>query len=227
MTQSTYNLICFLFSCSSPTYQISTKNKNSKNKLTLKEAPLVDPEPTSDISNFNVSSIANNNGNAPIKENEPSSAGPRTDPGTLKSLYSPTIEIFLIFNNTKFFTFPGSPPPFEVPDETVAGVNLPTNLQSLLGQPADVQQIFNDRRVILYILSADDDHSTEKAVLKSLYENLKQYCQCRGFELQLCDLHDTADNFLDPQCWRTEPVDARNGHHLKAECLAAIKSKCH
>lgn len=77
------------FSSSSPTYQLSTKSKNLKNKLTLKEAPLVDPEPTSDISNFNVSSVVNNNGNAPISENEPNSAGLRTDPG--KSNYYSSI----------------------------------------------------------------------------------------------------------------------------------------
>lgn len=50
---------------SSPTYQLV--NKGSKNKAKdkdknfLKEAPLVDPEPTSDISNFNVPNT--NNGN--------------------------------------------------------------------------------------------------------------------------------------------------------------------
>lgn len=50
---------------SSPTYQLASKGSKSKSKDKdknyLKEAPLVDPEPTSDISNFNAPNA--NNGN--------------------------------------------------------------------------------------------------------------------------------------------------------------------
>lgn len=50
--------------CSSPTYQLASKTKNkNKDKNALKEAPLVDPEPTSDISNFNIPNANSNNGN--------------------------------------------------------------------------------------------------------------------------------------------------------------------
>lgn len=49
-------------SFSSPTYQLASKNKNKIDKIGLKEAPLVDPEPTSDISNFN-SAFVGGNGN--------------------------------------------------------------------------------------------------------------------------------------------------------------------
>lgn len=51
-----------IFLCSSsPTYQLSSKGR----KFNKKEAPLVDPEPTSDISNFNTSAVypPNSNGN--------------------------------------------------------------------------------------------------------------------------------------------------------------------
>lgn len=56
---------CFIeYCCSSPTYQLASKTKNkSKDKNALKEAPLVDPEPTSDISNFNIPNTTSNNGN--------------------------------------------------------------------------------------------------------------------------------------------------------------------
>lgn len=53
------NLFLFSFSLiSSPSYQLASKSKNkNKNMSTLKEAPLVDPEPTSDISNFNAPNV--------------------------------------------------------------------------------------------------------------------------------------------------------------------------
>lgn len=46
-----------------------SKNKNkdkTKDKQYLKEAPLVDPEPTSDISNFNAPANAQNTNNGNI-----------------------------------------------------------------------------------------------------------------------------------------------------------------
>lgn len=68
----------FHFIHSSPTYQLSSKSKTkdkdkNKEKHYLKEAPLVDPEPTSDISNFNVPSNAQtaNNGNVTGDVNKP------------------------------------------------------------------------------------------------------------------------------------------------------------
>lgn len=65
----------FIFSFdSSPTYQLVSKGSKSKakdkDKNYLKEAPLVDPEPTSDISNFNAPNT--NNGNI---SSDPSKAG--------------------------------------------------------------------------------------------------------------------------------------------------------
>lgn len=82
----------------------------------------------------------------------------------------------------------------------------------------------NDCKIVLYILAANE-HKGEKNVLKGLYVELQKYCASRGFELQLCDLHEESENFLDPECWVNEPIEARGGHHLAAECLSEISSK--
>lgn len=70
-----------------------------------------------------------------------------------------------------------------------------------------------------------NEHKTEKNALKGLYVELQRYCASRGFDLQLCDLHEETENFLDPACWANEPVEARGGHHLATECLSEISSK--
>lgn len=63
---------------SSPTYQLVNKSKSKskdkdKDKGLLKEAPLVDPEPTSDISNFNAPAQSTNNGNISSDTTKPAS----------------------------------------------------------------------------------------------------------------------------------------------------------
>lgn len=60
------NLVDFI-RFSSPTYQLANKGR----KFNKKEAPLVDPEPTSDISNFNTSAVfpPNSNGNVSKSDN--------------------------------------------------------------------------------------------------------------------------------------------------------------
>lgn len=103
---------------------------------------------------------------------------------------------------------------------------LPKNLSLIYGKPTQNRRTEKDRKIVLYILAADDSHKNEKLVLNSLYEELQVYCECRGFELQLCDAHAKCDNFLDPTCWIDEPLEARGGHHLAVECLSEILSKC-
>lgn len=78
---------------------------------------------------------------------------------------------------------------------------------------------------MLYILAADDGHKAEKGALYQIYKGLREYCACRGFELQLCDAHKEADDFLDPSCWVDQPLEARGGHHLAAGCLSEISSE--
>lgn len=111
--------------------------------------------------------------------------------------------------------------PCELPVEAQSQ-NLPSNLLSIFGKPSlSSRRTENDCKIVLYVLSANE-HKSEKSVLKSLYAELQRYCAARGFELQLCDLHEEPDNFLDPACWINEPLEARGGHHLAAECLSEI-----
>lgn len=103
--------------------------------------------------------------------------------------------------------------------------NLPGNLTSIYGKPSiSNRRTENDCKIVLYILTANENES-EKNVLKGLYTELQRYCGSRGFELLLCDLHEDSENFLDPSSWVDEPIEARGGHHLAAECLSEILSK--
>lgn len=112
--------------------------------------------------------------------------------------------------------------PCEIPNESLNRPNLPTNLSPLFGKLTQNRRTENDRKIVLYILSADECHNNAKSVLNDLYTELKENSKCRGFELQLCDLHEKCENFLDPKCWVNEPIEARGGHHLAAECLSEI-----
>lgn len=109
--------------------------------------------------------------------------------------------------------------------DPLESLNIPINLLTILGKSANAQQTVNNSRIVLYVLSADDEHSGEKEVLTQLYDEFREYCACRGFELELCDLHSTCENFLNPQTWTNGPTEARAGHHLEAECLSTITSK--
>lgn len=114
--------------------------------------------------------------------------------------------------------------PCELPAESKSQ-NLPSNLTSIYGKPSlSSRRTENDCKIVLYILVANE-HKSEKSVLKGLYAELQRYCASRGFELLLCDLHEESENFLDPTGWVNEPIEARGGHHLAAECLSEIASK--
>lgn len=102
---------------------------------------------------------------------------------------------------------------------------LPTNLAPIYGTPTQNRRTENERKIVLYILAADDVHKDEKNVLSNMYQELKEYSACRGFELQISDAHEQSYNFLDPKCWVDEPLEARGGHHLAAQCLSEIASE--
>ncbi|XP_031618907.1 uncharacterized protein LOC116338021 [Contarinia nasturtii] len=194
----------------SPTYQKQgSKNKKNKEKTYLKEAPLVDPEPTSDISNFNAPPNAQNTNNGI---------------NITSDVTKPTAKAFQNTLST-YDSTSGSPlttdAPCELPAESKTQ-NLPSNLISIYGKTSlSSRRTENDCKIVLYALAATE-HKGEKNVLKSLYAELQRYCASRGFELQLCDLHEESENFLDPTCWVNEPLEARGGHHLAAECLSEI-----
>lgn len=102
---------------------------------------------------------------------------------------------------------------------------LPTNLTPIYGTPIQNRRTENERKIVLYVLAADDEHKDEKNVLSDMYEELREYSACRGFELQMIDAHEQSHNFLDPMCWVDEPLEARGGHHLAAQCLSEIASE--
>lgn len=115
--------------------------------------------------------------------------------------------------------------PCELPAESKCQ-NLPANLSSIFGKPSvSSRRTENDCKIVLYVLSANENNS-EKSVLNGLYAELQRYCASRGFELLLCDLHEESENFLDPNCWIDEPIEARGGHHVAVKCLSEISRKC-
>lgn len=99
---------------------------------------------------------------------------------------------------------------------------LPNTLIPIYGKPSQNRRTENDRKIVIYILAADDSHKDEKLILNHLYDDLQKYCTYRGFELQLCDVHEDNQNYLDPCCWKTEPLEARYGHHIAVQCLSEI-----
>lgn len=101
---------------------------------------------------------------------------------------------------------------------------LPENLTLIFGKPTQNRRTEKDKKIVLYIIAADDSHKIEKEALSSLYKDLEGYCACRGFELQLCNTHEQNDNLLDPTCWIEEPLEARGGHHMAAKYLSEIAS---
>lgn len=137
-----------------------------------------------------------------------------------------------LLRNLKLFFIPDSTSssplglnaPCDIPAPTSNQQILPTNLAPIFGTPTQNRRTENERKIVLYILAADDVHRDEKGVLSSMYQELKEYSACRGFELQISDAHEQSYDFLDPNCWIDEPLEARGGHHLAAQCLSEIAS---
>lgn len=103
---------------------------------------------------------------------------------------------------------------------------LPQNLLPLNGNPSKNRRTEKDKKIVLYILAADDEHKLEKSILHSLHQELQTIYAYRGFEIQLSDMHDASDsNFLNATKWQNGPNEAKGGHHLSASCLAEISSK--
>lgn len=105
-------------------------------------------------------------------------------------------------------------------------LNLPQNLTSLYGRPSLSRRIEKDKKIVLYILAADDNYQTEKAILQKLQTNLQDKFNFKGFEIHVSDLHVT-DNYsktnrFDLEHWHDGPLEAQCGHHMAANCLAEI-----
>lgn len=108
-------------------------------------------------------------------------------------------------------------------------LNLPQNLTSLYGRPTVSRRIEKDRKVVLYVLAADDSYQIEKSILMKLQNFLQDKYSYKGFEIHIADLHMPENysnsNRFDLENWLDGPLEAQCGHHLAANCLAEITSK--
>lgn len=107
-------------------------------------------------------------------------------------------------------------------------LNLPQNLTSLYGRPTVSRRIEEDKKVVLYVLAADDSYQIEKSVLLKLQSYLQNKYSYKGFEIHVADLHVPENysktNRFDLENWLEGPLEAQCGHHLASNCLAEIRS---
>lgn len=107
-------------------------------------------------------------------------------------------------------------------------LNLPQSLTPLYGRPAVSRRIEKDKKIVLYVLAADDSYQIEKAILLKLQTYLRDKYSHKGFELHVADLHGpesySKSNRFDLENWLDGPLEAQCGHHLAANCLAEITS---
>jgi hypothetical protein len=107
-------------------------------------------------------------------------------------------------------------------------LNLPQNLTSLYGRPTISRRTEKDKKIVLYVLAADDSYQIEKTILMKLQTFLQDKYSHRGFEIHVSDLHVpenySKSNKFDLENWLDGPLEAQCGHHLAANCLAEITS---
>ncbi|XP_053690516.1 uncharacterized protein LOC128739141 [Sabethes cyaneus] len=193
----------------SPSYQLADKNKGKINDS--KEAPLAAPEPISDGS-----------GTGPVSNNSTTSGGNTavTEAGKaqLKSLQH--VQSIALSDSTTNSPLATSPPC----DILSVHQNLPQNLTPLYGKPTTSRRTDKYKKIVLYILAADDAYQSEKAILRNVYKGLNRKCQSRGFELHVSDLHvlEVKGSSFDVNKWLSGPLEAQGGHDLAANCLAEI-----
>lgn len=202
-----------MFLSRSPSYQLAAKKKFNDGK----EAPLADPEPTSDISNQNVPAGCSTNSTT-ITNGRP----------VLLNEFAKQPANRAIQNIQGGDSASSSPLAQNAPIDLSNFNLLPPSLQSLNGNPSKNRRNEKDRKIVLYILAPDDGHRPEKEVLNLVFTELRDNYSSRGFELQLADVHDNGSdqNFLDAVQWAScGPLEARGGHQLAATCLAEISRK--
>ncbi|XP_062545784.1 uncharacterized protein LOC134212179 [Armigeres subalbatus] len=200
----------------SPSYQLAEKGKPKSNDA--KEAPLAAPEVTSDgsgtgpVSNNSTASAAI--GSAPVAAGGPTEAS-RAQLKSLQNVQSVTLS-----DSTSNSPMAATPPC----DILSVQQNLPQNLTPLYGKPAASRRTDKYKKIVLYILAADDGYQTEKTVLREVFKGLNQKCQSRGFELHVSDLHvlQARGNSFNVTNWLSGPLEAQGGHDLAANCLAEI-----
>lgn len=96
----------------------------------------------------------------------------------------------------------------------------------LYGRPVATRRIEKDKKIVLYVLSADDGFQVEKTILVKLQKYLQEKYNSKGFEIHVSDLHVPENysktNSFDLENWLDGPLEAQCGHHLAANCLAEI-----
>lgn len=121
-----------------------------------------------------------------------------------------------------------SPSCVSVPVDISTLLNLPQNLTSLYGRPTVSRRIEKDKKIVLYVLAADDSYQIEKSILLKLQTSLQDKYNNKGFEIHVADLHVSENysksNGFDLENWLDGPLEAQCGHHLAANCLAEITS---
>lgn len=225
------------FCHSSQTYQL-TKNLNGS-----KEAPLADPEPTSDISNQLITSNYPNATNGSAHKTTPPSSLAALEPLISESnagtaTVRPRAAAGLMHPTSTGDSMSESPltgaPPCDLPAVGDQKMQLPESLRSLHGEAGRNRRIERDRKIVLYVLAADDagGHRAERAILRALCVGLRQTYAARGFELLFCDTvvtdpDTTVVDRLNASRWSSNgPLEARGGHETVAPCLAEIASMC-
>lgn len=122
-----------------------------------------------------------------------------------------------------------SPVCISAPVDISTLLNLPQNLTSLYGRPTVSRRIGKDKKIVLYVLSANDNYQVEKGILQQIQSNLEKSFRSKDFEIHLTDLHVpesySKSNTFDLDNWLEGPLEAQCGHHLAANCLAEIRSK--
>lgn len=197
----------------SPSYQLADKSKSKANDA--KEAPLAAPEVTSDGSGTGpVSNNSTASGGAPPSAFE----GNKAQQKALQNVQSITLSADSTSNSPMAGT-----PPCDIPAVPLQQ-SLPQSLTPLYGKPSTSRRTDKYKKIVLYILAADDGYQSEKSVLRDVYKGLNQKCQSRGFELHVSDLHvmQPKGASLDVNKWFSGPLEAQGGHDLAANCLAEI-----
>lgn len=161
---------------------------------------------------------------------EPPLAQPEADTnGIIKSIDSCSHMVPLNSTNASGDSISASPLCISAPVDISTLLNLPQTLTSLYGRPTVSRRIEKDKKIVLYVLAADDSYQIEKSILQKLQNCFQDKYSCKGFEIHVADLHVaescSKSNSFDLENWLDGPLEAQCGHHLAANCLAEITSK--
>ncbi|XP_055372101.1 uncharacterized protein LOC129606063 [Condylostylus longicornis] len=219
----------------SPSYQLAEKNKdNTKQSNIQKGAPLADPEQISDLSTAGQNLLQAGNQSTTIHSPTNGNIGNKGSSNQHDSVTSTPQTLDA---------------PCDIPQPAFVN-NLPPNLITLQGKPVNSRRTERDRKIVLYLLSADNEHKKEKSILHSIYPSLQQRASYRGFEVLISNAHgniETDSNYnnstangsnnssndnmdeekklakiLDIDKWTDRPHEAQGGHEEAANCLAEI-----